>query len=191
MKHEQYYALKASLPMLLFDGACPITEERFFECCASFLPEESLDFLRSLDLCPVAEPHFPGSSSMDRFARWEITLRNTLAVLRGAKLSLDASPYLVEQEDEEFEALTAAKRIFSLQADPLERDRALDRARWDFLESMELDHTFDFDALCIYCCKMQIRNKWASRQKDKALANLEKAADLSEKASENIKISES
>ncbi|MBO5724263.1 MAG: hypothetical protein J6S58_05480, partial [Lentisphaeria bacterium] len=82
MKHKQFYALKASLPMLLFDGGTLITFQRFFECCEVFLPEKGLEFLRSLTLCPLAEKGFPGASTMDAYARWEITLRNTLARLR-------------------------------------------------------------------------------------------------------------
>ena len=190
MKHKQFYALKSSLPMLLFDGGTLITFQRFFECCEAFLPENALAFLRSLDLCPLAEKKFPGASSMDSYARWEITLRNTLARLRGAKLSLDAEPYLVTLEgEEEFSAAAAARNIFAMQADPLEKDRALDRARWEYLESMELEHTFDFDSLCIYYCKMLIRSKWLARRKEIAAENLNKAALLSEKASENVTVS--
>lgn len=127
---------------------------------------------------------------MDSYARWEISLRNTLARLRGAKLSLDAEQYLVALEgEEEYSASAAAKNIYSMQADPLEKDRALDRARWEYLESLEADHMFDFDALCIYYCKMLIRSKWLSRQKEKAVENLDKAALLSEKASENVTLS--
>lgn len=190
MKHEQYYALKASLPMLLFDGASPaITTGRFFECCEVFLPEEGLEFLRALTLCPESIPDFPAARSMAAYARWEIALRNMLAQLRGAKLGLDVSPYIHPLEGEEYEAECVARNVFSMQADPLEKDRALDRARWEFLEHMELEHSFDFDSLCIYYCKMLIRDKWSLRQKEKASANLEKASDLSEKASEDVKIS--
>lgn len=188
MKHEQYYALKASLPMLLFDGALPITAERFFECCKVFLSEEDLEFLRNLSLCPEEVPSYPDAESMASYARWEITLRNTLAELRGAKLSLDVSSYIHPLEEEEFAAVTAGRNIFSMQADPLEKDRALDRARWEYLDSMEFEHAFDFDSLCIYYCKMLIRSKWLSRQKDQALQNLEKASDLSEKDAESVKI---
>ena len=60
----------------------------------------------------------------------------------------------------------------------------MDRARWDFLESMEWNHVFDFDALCIYRCKLLILEKWAARRKGNAAEILDEAAARSEQQTE-------
>ena len=69
----------------------------------------------------------------------------------------------------------------------MEKEKALDRARWDFLDGLDWQHAFDFAGLCIYRCKLLILEKWAARLAGNAAANLDAAADQAEKASENKK----
>lgn len=179
---KQYYALKASLPRLAFDGPPPMTSSRFLECCEAFLKPAEMDFLRGLSLKPRAVSSLKNASFMQKYAVWEICLRNTLAELRAGKLDLDPASYLVQFAEYETTAAAAAKSVFSMQGNPLDKELFLDRARWDFLESMEWKHSFDFDSLCIYRCKLQILEKWSVRHADQAASNLDEAAKRSENA---------
>ena len=77
----------------------------------------------------------------------------------------------------------AARAAFNL-TDPQERERSLDRARWNFLDGLEWSHAFNFEALCIYRCKLMILEKWAARRNGNAAANLEAAAGKAEKSTE-------
>ena len=49
---RQYFALKASLPMLQFDAAPPISSEEFLSRCEAFLASDRMKFLRELTLSP-------------------------------------------------------------------------------------------------------------------------------------------
>lgn len=185
MSKNQYYALKASLPMLSFDAVPQITVPHFLDYCELYLTPEQLDFLRNLSLKNRSVPEASTSVSMHRYAIWEICLRNTLTELRAAKLNLDAGASTEHFAEYETTAAAAARTVFSMQSDPLEKERILDRFRWDFLDSMEWEHIFDFEALCIYLCKLLILEKWTARQTSSAAANLESAADYSEKLFNN------
>lgn len=181
---KQYYALKASLPMLLFDEMPPLSSAAFLGYCEAYLAPAKQTFLKALTLAPRSVPADSNAQVMRKYTAWEICLRNTLARLRAAKLSVDPEPYVVKFADYETTAASAAQSVFSMNADPLEKEKALDRARWDFLESMEWNHAFDFDALCIYRCKLLILEKWAARRKGNAAEILDEAAARSEQKTE-------
>ena len=195
---RQYFALKASLPMLLFDAAPPISSADFLSRCEAFLAPDRMKFLRELTLSPRELPDFeknfkqaviPSKKDirtddthvMQLYARWEICLRNTLARLRAAKLGQDPEANVVKYAAFDPAADTAARNAFSL-TDPMEKELALDRARWDFLDGMEWSHAFNFEALCIYRCKLLILEKWAARRKGDPSANLDAAAAQIEKS---------
>ena len=197
---RQYFALKASLPMLLFDAAPPISSEEFLSRCEAFLTPDRMKFLRELTLSPRELPDFekdfkraaiPSKKDirtddtrvMQLYSRWEISLRNTLARLRAAKLGQDPEANVVKYAAFDSAADAAARNAFSL-TDPMEKEQALDRARWDFLDGLEWSHAFNFEALCIYRCKLMILEKWAARRNGDAAANLDAAAAQAEKSTE-------
>ena len=197
---RQYFALKASLPMLLFDAAPPISSEEFLSRCEAFLAPDRMKFLRELTLSPRELPDFekdfkraaiPSKKDirtddtrvMQLYSRWEISLRNTLARLRAAKLGQDPEANVVKYAAFDSAADTVARNAFIL-TDPMEKEQALDRARWDFLDELEWSHAFNFEALCIYRCKLMILEKWAARRNGNAAANLDAAAGKAEKSTE-------
>ena len=197
---RQYFALKASLPMLLFDAAPPMSSEEFLSRCEAFLAPDRMKFLRELTLSPRELPDFekdfkraaiPSKKDirtddtrvMQLYSRWEICLRNTLARLRAAKLGQDPEANVVKYAAFDSAADTAARNAFSL-TDPMEKELTLDRARWDFLDGLDWSHAFNFEALCIYRCKLMILEKWATRRNGDAAANLDAAAAQAEKSTE-------
>jgi len=194
---RQYFALKASLPMLLFESDPPISSEEFLSRCEAFLSPDRMKFLRELTLAPRELPEFEekfkqaaipsirdirtdDSRVMQLYMRWEIWLRNTLARLRAAKSGRDPETCTVKFAFYEPAAESAARNAFNL-SDPLEREKALDRARWNYLDGFEWDHAFGFEGLCIYRCKLLILEKWAARRAGDPAKNLDAAADRAEK----------
>ena len=186
--------------MLLFDAAPPMSSEEFLSRCEAFLAPDRMKFLRELTLSPRELPDFekdfkraaiPSKKDirtddtrvMQLYSRWEISLRNTLARLRAAKLGQDPEANVVKYAAFDSAADAAARNAFSL-TDPMEKEQALDRARWDFLDGLEWSHAFNFEALCIYRCKLMILEKWAARRNGDAAANLNAAADQAEKSTE-------
>ena len=195
---KQYYALKASLPMLLFGAEPPLSSADFLGRCEAFLEPARMKFLRELTPVPREVPDFEknfktasvpsrrdvrtgDARAMERYVRWEIALRNTLARLRAAKLGQDPEANTVKFAEYDSAADSAARTAFNL-ADPLEKEMTLDRARWDFLDGMEWNHAFNFEALCIYRCKLMILEKWAARRAGSGADNLNAAAARAEKS---------
>ena len=200
---RQYFALKASLPMLLFDAAPPMSSEEFLSRCEAFLTPDRMKFLRALTLSPRGLPDFEkdfkraaipskkdirtdDTNVMQLYSRWEICLRNTLARLRAAKLGQDPEATVVKYAAFDPAAETAARNAFSL-TDPMEKEQVLDRARWDFLDGLEWSHAFNFEALCIYRCKLLILEKWAARRNGDAAVNLDAAAAKAEQSTEQTR----
>lgn len=196
MKHS-YFALKASLPMLRFDEAPPVSSEKFLDLCTAFLEPDKMKFIASLKLADREIPRLesgpvkispslsdgdPETEAVTRYVRWEICLRNTLAQLRAGKLSIDPEPYLVQFAAYDSTASATASEVFSSPGNPVEKERMLDAARWYFLEGMEWAHPFDFEGLCIYRYKLLLLEKMAERKSPKAAENLDKAAGSAEKA---------
>ena len=55
---KQYYPLKASLPMLLFDAPPPFSSAEFLERCSAFVDPVRMKFLRELTAAPREIPDF-------------------------------------------------------------------------------------------------------------------------------------
>lgn len=124
---------------------------------------------------------FPERSVARMYTRYEMALRNSIAKVRAAKWKqgemgpaarLDGG-YMADADRVVQEAFAAPN--------PLERERILDRARWEKLDEYARIfnlHGFSFDAVCAYCLKLQIAEKWAERSEKAAAGNLDRAAEL-------------
>ena len=172
---KQYFALKASLPYLKFGEKPAISRGRFLEYCEAFLGERDLAFLRKLSL--AAPEEIPGNDSAEaEFLRYETALRNAVLLMRSGARGVKGDLPLREGDGKSSpeEASDVIARL-QASADPLEREKILDRARWARLEDLESGRFADLDALGIYCRKLLILEKWERFQEDKAGRNLEEA----------------
>lgn len=169
---KQYFALKASLPFLNFGDKPVLSRNRFLEYCEAFLGEKELSFLRNLSLAAPEKLPENGSSEAE-FLRYETALRNALLLMR-AKARGGKGELLLREGDGKSAPEEAADVIARLQAsaDPLEREKILDMARWARLEELEFSHLADLDALGIYCRKLLILEKWERFREEKAEENL-------------------
>ncbi|MBQ9336815.1 MAG: hypothetical protein IJS14_05910 [Lentisphaeria bacterium] len=190
---KKYFALKASLPMLMFDSAPPMSSAEFLARCEVFVAPDLMAELRTLTEIPreaskqKKNRFLPNSrEAMEIYLGWEISLRNALARLRAIRLGRDPEAWQVPADCYDLDAEAAARASFNA-GNPLEKEKFLDRARWNFLDGLEWNHAFDFSGLCIYLCKLLILEKWAARAAGNAAENLNAAADRAEKASENGK----
>ncbi|MBO4632181.1 MAG: DUF2764 family protein, partial [Lentisphaeria bacterium] len=171
--------------------------------CSAFVDPVRMKFLKALTAAPREVPDFEKNFKqaaipskrdirtddtrvMQLYVRWEICLRNTLARLRAVKLGQDPEGFTVKNAAYDSSADYAARNAFNI-SDPLEREKELDRARWAFLDGFEWNHSSNFEALCIYRCKLMILEKWAERQTGNGAENLDQAAA---KAEQSIKQSQ-
>lgn len=179
-----YFALCASLPMLKFGNPPEISSEKFLSDCSSFLKPDQMAALEAVSIAPDAMPQqLPKHSLLQRYTAWEMSLRLAIAKVRASRLSTDLSNIRQTTQDISYEvdsdrAVTEAYAA----ANPLERERILDQARWRKLEELEGFVSFTFDNLCAYRWKLLILEKWQKRYSGSASENLEKATDAVQKA---------
>lgn len=181
----ELFSLLSSLPQLTLFEQPGITHEKFLYFCSSYFRGKRMDLLRTLSLRPATEDpaasgllqSFSPRSLPRAYSRWETALRSSLAKIRSAKFPGRGASERVGGY--ETDADSAARKAYSA-ADPLERERILDRARWDKLDELARaghSHAFNFDAVCAYSLKLQIAEKWTARKEAEASGNLDRAAD--------------
>ena len=182
----ELFSLLSSLPELTLFEQPGISHEKFLFSCTSYFHGRQLELLKSLSLRPDPDDpdtvemlrHFPADSVPRAFFRWESALRNSMAKIRAAK-NPGRGPADRLSAGYETDADTAARQAYAA-PDPLERERILDRARWDKLSEFARaghSHAFTFDSVCAYALKLLLAEKWTLRKEAAAPANLDRAAD--------------
>lgn len=152
-----YYYLAASLPMLKLDEAPGVTSIEFLALCAEHLAVADRDAMDALD--------DPTAVSGHRFvAAWravDTQLRNAVARARARRLRMDAGPYLREHEGFDPPIEKAVDEAFGA-ASPIDRERALDRMRWNLLDELAGLDEFAGSALLAYREKLRLAERWAA-----------------------------
>lgn len=102
-----------------------------------------------------------GSDMLTEWVRYEVGLRNALALARAKALELDASRYLVEPalglDEDEFDSLMAE---WSGAGDPLAGLKILDNARWAWIAEHAGHYTFGDDEIAAYAARLVILHRW-------------------------------
>jgi hypothetical protein len=160
-----YYYLLSSLPMLTFGETPPLTDDDFMATCRSMLEATLVEALEAV----TPEPeHIPGSPAEQAWQVWETHIRNTLAKQRAAALGKDPAAWLRAEADV-FPGDRRRAEAAADNADPLTREKELDRLRWSRLDELAVGHDFDFDALVIYRLRLLILEKWRRRSPETGL----------------------
>ncbi|MDD4980474.1 MAG: DUF2764 family protein [Candidatus Omnitrophica bacterium] len=153
---DLYPYLIASLPMLHFGAPAHISFEQFLLKCQELIPQDDFTLLESL---PLQCEYKGAQATIRRWVDFEIMLRNELVKLRASRKRIDPAKYLRPDGSAGailYHVALAAQRNPS----PLEGERILALAKWDFLEELSFGHYFDLDFLIIYACKLLILEHW-------------------------------
>jgi len=150
---SQYYFTVASLPLLNFEIVCPLRYDEFLEICGQNLSDHDFAAVESARL-DVSDLKKAGNGILNRWILFERSLKNELVKLRGSELGIEPEKYIkhfVYNTSTPIIARNALK-----QEDPLKAEYFLDRARWNFLDEMEIGHYFDVEKLIVYSLQLQI-----------------------------------
>ena len=159
----KYFYLVASLPALALGEPPPVTAEAFQFSCTGVLAEPEL---RELE-CVLGGRAGEGESNFAR--KWfgaDAQLRNATARLRGARLNVEARAYTKDHPGFSAYIEKSAADAFA-KGNPLERELALDRCRWQILDELTLENPFGLEAVLAFAVKLQIAARWA-RMTDQA-----------------------
>jgi hypothetical protein len=168
------------------------------ELCKAHLEPKDFALLESCSLNPFAQKidenddfapfgqsaNSDSSPFIDSWRNWEKSLRLNLAKLRAQNLKRDFSSQ--EDASSELDAATIAKTAMTMDS-PLEAEMYLDKARWDFIDSLEgLDH-FSENAIFAYHLKLSINERYCKFKEDEGFAEYKRlyASIINQASAEN------
>jgi hypothetical protein len=102
-----------------------------------------------------------GSTFLAEWVEYEVSLRNALATARARALDLEPGDYLVASDlAYPPQGFSSTLSEWSSAPDPMTGQRALDRARWQWLQSHDAWFTFSDDELAAYAAKLLLLHRW-------------------------------
>lgn len=151
-----YVYFISSLPVLRFGQKPPFSCDVFLSKCAEFIPEKDFNLLKNLS---DQAGNFKHNTTIKLWLDFEVMLKNELVKVRAGRKKIDPLKYLRADGyagPSMYHIALAAARNPS----PLEGERYLDEARWNYLDELTLGHYFDLDFLIIYAYKLLILGRW-------------------------------
>jgi hypothetical protein len=154
----------------VYGQSSSITSAYFLDLCKEHLEQKDFERLASCSLnpFPVIEPLENTSAFLDSWRNWEQAIRLHLAKFRAQNLKRDFSS--IEEPSSDFlDAASIAKTAVTMDS-PLEAEMYLDKARWDYIDSLEgLDH-FSDNVLYAYLLKLYLIERNAQFKEDEGFA---------------------
>ncbi len=163
---NHYYYTISSLPMLAYDTERFLSEEEFLDCCESTVSPRDYRLLKNTSLLP-ADTEDSSHPVLERWNSWERSLRNDLVKIRAGRKGVDGDKYIAAGAIET--GLQNIARDACTAVTPLEAEIILDRARWEYLESLEAGHYFDLGKLIIYYLQLQLLQRRSLLIKEKGM----------------------
>jgi hypothetical protein len=160
----QYYYLVASLPLLFYDSESFPSREDFLVTCRQHISPRHYRLLVSTSTADL-QVTVPGCKILELWRHWEISLRNELVRLRAKKRGREAEAYLVESPGV-LEPQGIAREAFA-QESPLQAEDTLNRARWSYMDELEVGHYFDIEKILVYALRLQLLERKALFDEDR------------------------
>lgn len=158
---RKYYYLVASLPPLALGEPLPFTPEEWARGCATMMePEDFEELRRALD----GRIHEGTSAFARAYTQLETQLRNAVAVERAKRRGVEPRRYLREHAGFSVGVEEAVEDAYE-QKDPLAREEALDRCRWQMAEELAREDAFGLSALLAFAVKLRLAQRWARLDK--------------------------
>ena len=152
---KQYYYLVASLPYLKFADQPAITKKIFLEECEKWLSPKEVEAILSLE-----DVHGTGESAFLALREWkefDLSFRQGLLSYREER-----------QKGNDKKGFVSGNALEA--GNPLEMEMNFEKARWDFLENLQVGHYFDIQKIMIYFLQLGILVRLAKFDKDKGEA---------------------
>ncbi len=151
-----YFYTAASLPSLVFEEEPYYSTDDVLELCSRELKSRDQDAVKE------ASDYFAGgesapflSKSLTRFDTWERSVRAILSRLRAQKLGWE---YEAPEISDESGADRVARDAIS-QSSPFEAEMIIQRARWNRLSEIGVNHFFDIDFLVVYLLMLGVSER--------------------------------
>lgn len=169
-----YYYLISSLPSISLGEKPYYSSEVFMNLSGKWISKSDIDELTKINL--KLENITTNNSFVKSWYKYEKIIRNSSVKNRAVKLNKDPLPYLKPEDKIYTDIERKVQDAFSA-ANPLEKEMALDRLRWEMIGFLEEGHFFDLEKLCAYKLRLLICEKWVARKTKTGQKNLDIALD--------------
>ena len=177
-----YHYLVSSLPALSLEAPPPFAPDEFRFKCQGVLNGADL---AELDLL-LAGKSAEGRAAFSRaWAAGDAQIRNTAAKMRGAKLGVEAKPFLKSHPGY---AVWLDKEVTDAlaKASPLAREMGLDLARWKFVEDLARADASGLPAVLAFAVKLMLATRWSAMKEEAGRERLEQlVSQLEENAAQS------
>ena len=177
-----YQYLVSSLPALSLEAPPPFSPDEFRFKCQGVLSKGDL---AELDLL-LAGQSAEGSTAFSKaWAGGDAQIRNTAAKARGAKLGVEAKPFLKSHPGY---AVWLDKEVTDAlaKASPLAREMGLDLARWKFVEDLARTDASGLPAVLAFAVKLMLATRWSAMKEEAGRERLEQlVSQLEENAAQS------
>ena len=177
-----YQYLVSSLPALSLEAPPPFAPADFRFKCQGVLSQADLAELDLLLAGKSAEGHAAFSKA---WAGGDAQIRNTAAKARGAKLGVEAKPFLKSHSGY---AVWLDKEVTDAlaKASPLAREMGLDLARWKFVEDLARADASGLPAVLAFAVKLMLATRWSAMKEEAGRERLEQlVSQLEENAAQS------
>lgn len=164
-----YNYLVSSLPALALDAPPPFTPDEFRFRCQGVLSDGDL---AELDLLLAGRAAEGRAAFSKAWAAGDAQIRNTAAKTRGAKLGVEAKPFL-KSHPGYVVWLDKAVTDALARANPLVRETGLDAARWTFVEDLALADPSGLPAVLAFAVKLMLVSRWSAMKEEAGRERLE------------------
>lgn len=153
-----YHYLVSSLPALALEAPPPFAPAEFRFRCQGVLSKTDLGELDLLLAGRAAEGRTAFSKA---WAAGDAQIRNTAARMRGARLGVEAKPFLKSHPGY---AVWLDKEVSDAlaKASPWARETGIDAARWKFAEDLARADAFGLPAVLAFAVKLMLATRRAA-----------------------------
>ena len=177
-----YQYLVSSLPALSLEMPPPFAPDEFRFKCQGVLSTADLAELNLLLAGKSAEGRTAFSKA---WAGGDAQIRNTAAKARGAKLGVEAKPFLKSHPGY---AVWLDKEVTDAlaKASPLAREMGLDLARWKFVEDLARADASGLPAVLAFAVKLMLATRWSAMKEEAGRERLDQlVSQLEENAAQS------
>ena len=178
----QYYYLVSSLPGQVFSAPAAMDRHVFVDECRRILVDQDrleFDALMEGRIDDVRTPFGRSWIDSDR------QMRNAIARARAIRSGVDEKKYIREHGGFRVDIESAVDDAYS-RPNPLERELALDRFRWNLADELSRHDPFGLATILAYGVKLEINAHWQSLTPEGGAASLERLVGVVGVSSEEV-----
>ena len=151
-----YYYFGASLPLITFDSKLPFSIEDFLNDCERLLGRKDYQLVDDLLNSRAASSSHP---VIAKIAQFELDLGNHIAQFRALKANKEPNDFIKGEFSDNHDIHQLIEEA-SNASDPLEGEKLISKARWNFYEALLTDQHFTLAYILIYGLKLKIVERY-------------------------------